>query len=76
MAGVAGEGSWLWGFFRDERDNRDNSEIRDHRDHRDAETTEKDDTRLRCCLFRLFRPCCLFHLSRLTPISDPPLTTP
>ena len=26
------------------------------KDNRDAEITEKDDSRLRCCLFRLFIP--------------------
>ena len=61
--------------------------FRDYRDERDAETTEnskvyalkrccgtkeKDDSRLRCCLSRLSRPCCLFHLccpSRLSRLS-------
>ena len=28
-------------------------------------TKEKVDTRLRCCLSRLSRPCCLFHLCSL-----------
>jgi len=34
---------------------------------RDAEITEKDDSRLRCCLFRLFRPFRLF-IPKLTTL--------